>query len=67
MENSIVDPVCWMDVARKSITGKSEYNGKTYYFCSSGCKETFDREPELYVDECDETEQKLNIVEISQG
>lgn len=67
MDTSIVDPVCWMDVARKSIAGKSEYNGRTYYFCSPGCKEAFDSDPELYVDESDETKQKLNIVEVSQA
>jgi Cu+-exporting ATPase len=27
---------------------KSEYNGKTYYFCCEGCKEKFDKEPEKY-------------------
>jgi len=25
--------------------GKSEYQGKTYYFCSLGCKKEFDRNP----------------------
>ena len=49
MITSIVDPVCWMDVAVKSIAGKSEYKGQTYYFCSLGCKETFDQEPELFI------------------
>jgi YHS domain-containing protein len=67
MDTSIADPVCWMDVARKSIAGKSENNRKTYYFCSPGCKETFDSDPELYVDESNETKQKLSIGEISQG
>ncbi|HEY6586459.1 MAG TPA: YHS domain-containing protein [Candidatus Methanoperedens sp.] len=28
---------------------KSEYKGKTYYFCSPGCKKTFDSEPEKYI------------------
>ena len=62
MDTSIVDSVCWMDVA-----GESEYNGKTFYFCSPGCKETFDSDPELYVDESNETKQKLSIGEISQA
>lgn len=61
MDTSIVDPVCWMDVARKSIAGKSEYNGETYYFCSPGCKETFDSDPEMYVNESDESEAKTEI------
>ncbi|MEM2111752.1 MAG: YHS domain-containing protein, partial [Candidatus Bathyarchaeia archaeon] len=28
---------------------KSEYKGKTYYFCAPMCKQKFDRNPEKYV------------------
>lgn len=42
------DPVCGMDVDEKSAAGKSDYNGQTYYFCSPGCKRTFDKDPEKY-------------------
>ncbi|MEM0150228.1 MAG: YHS domain-containing protein [Thermoplasmata archaeon] len=44
------DPVCGMDVDEKSKY-KSEYNGKTYYFCSESCKKQFDMEPAKYVKE----------------
>ena len=44
------DPVCGMDVdEKKAPGGKSEYQGKTYYFCSPGCKKDFDRNPAKYV------------------
>lgn len=43
------DPVCRMDVDEKTAAGKSEYKGQTYYFCSVGCKKSFDKEPEKYV------------------
>lgn len=43
------DPVCGMDVDEKKAAAKSEYKGKTYYFCASGCKVAFDKEPEKYV------------------
>jgi len=43
------DPVCGMDVDEKSAAGKSDYQGKTYYFCSAGCKASFDKNPEKYV------------------
>ncbi len=36
------DPVCGMEVDEKSAAAKSEHMGKTYYFCSPGCKKTFD-------------------------
>jgi Cu+-exporting ATPase len=44
-----IDPVCGMEVDEKTAAGKSEYKGKTYYFCSPGCKAAFDKEPEKYI------------------
>lgn len=43
------DPVCKMKVDPKTAKWISEYNGKTYYFCAPGCKNTFDKDPETYV------------------
>jgi YHS domain-containing protein len=43
------DLVCGMMVDPKTAAGKSEYQGKTYYFCSPGCKRDFDKEPQKYV------------------
>ncbi len=43
------DVVCGMMVDPKSAAGKSEYKGKTYYFCSKGCKASFDKEPDKYI------------------
>ncbi len=42
------DPVCGMEVDPKTSTFKSTYQGKTYYFCSPGCKRDFDKEPQKY-------------------
>lgn len=39
------DPVCGMQVDPKSAEGTSEYNGETYYFCGTGCKQKFDQKP----------------------
>ena len=44
-----VDPVCRMQVDEKTAAGNSEYKGETYYFCSPGCKRSFDKEPEKYL------------------
>jgi YHS domain-containing protein len=44
----VKDPVCGMDVDPKKADLKSEYQGKTYYFCSPGCKRDFDKEPGKY-------------------
>ncbi len=43
------DPVCGMDVDEKKSQHKSEYKGKTYYFCSPACKKDFEKAPETYV------------------
>jgi YHS domain-containing protein len=43
------DPVCGMTVDPKTAAGKSEYQGKTFYFCSLGCKKEFDKDPEKYL------------------
>ena len=44
-----IDPVCKMTVDEKTAKFKSEYKGKTYYFCALGCKKTFEKNPEKYV------------------
>jgi Cu+-exporting ATPase len=43
------DPVCGMRVDPATAAAKSEYQGKTYYFCSPGCKTSFDKRPEAFV------------------
>lgn len=48
MADTFRDPVCGMDVNPETAAGKSEYQGQTYYFCSLGCKRSFDKEPERY-------------------
>ncbi len=44
-----IDLVCQMEVDTETAEWKSEYQGKTYYFCGPGCKRTFDKEPEKYI------------------
>jgi YHS domain-containing protein len=42
------DPVCGMTVDEKTAKLKSDYKDKTYYFCNTSCKNTFDENPEKY-------------------
>jgi Cu+-exporting ATPase len=42
------DPVCGMTVDEQKAAGTASYQGKTYYFCSPGCKATFEKTPERY-------------------
>lgn len=44
----VTDPVCGMQIDPKKAAGMSVYHGQTYYFCSTGCKTAFDKDPEKY-------------------
>ncbi len=46
-----IDPVCGMEVDEGSAQWTSEYQGKTYYFCSPGCTSAFDKEPTQSLDQ----------------
>jgi uncharacterized membrane protein YraQ (UPF0718 family) len=50
MRRGARDPVCGMTVDRFKTPYRTEYGGRTVYFCSQGCKDKFEREPERYVD-----------------
>ena len=43
------DPVCGMTVGPTKAAAASEYEGQTYYFCSTACKAKFDANPGQYV------------------
>ncbi|MFB3918270.1 MAG: YHS domain-containing protein [Terriglobales bacterium] len=43
------DPVCGMELDEKRPAAETEYNGRTYYFCSENCKEEFQDDPESYI------------------
>jgi YHS domain-containing protein len=42
------DPVCGMEVDEKQAAGTAVHDGKTYYFCSTRCKTTFEKSPAKY-------------------
>lgn len=42
------DPVCGMEVEAAKAAGASTYEGQTYYFCATACKQAFDAEPAKY-------------------
>lgn len=42
------DPVCGMTVDEKKAAATAAYAGKTYYFCSTACKATFEKTPAKY-------------------
>ncbi|OGO21619.1 MAG: YHS domain-containing protein [Chloroflexi bacterium RBG_16_50_9] len=46
--SKVIDPVCGMQVDPKTAPARSDYMGKTYYFCSPACKKSFDANPTKY-------------------
>ncbi|HWR34504.1 MAG TPA: YHS domain-containing protein [Clostridia bacterium] len=43
-----IDPVCGMRVEEENSTITSDYNNRTFHFCSEECKEVFETSPEQY-------------------
>ena len=40
-----IDPICKMTVNEAKARFTSVHEGKTFYFCSPGCKREFDKHP----------------------
>jgi uncharacterized protein len=47
-KGTAIDPVCGMTVDKGTAEYRSLRGDETYYFCSAGCKQTFDKDPEKY-------------------
>lgn len=43
------DPVCGMEVDPHETKHRAEHQGKTWYFCSGGCREKFEQDPRQYL------------------
>jgi Cu+-exporting ATPase len=48
-EATAIDPVCHMTVGTATAEYRSFHNGKAYYFCSAGCKVSFDKDPGKFI------------------
>jgi Cu+-exporting ATPase len=44
----VKEPVCGMMIDAQSAEVRSTYQGKTFYFCSTECKEMLDDDPARY-------------------
>jgi xanthine dehydrogenase accessory factor len=44
-----IDPVCGMTVPADESSRPFEHSGVTYYFCSAGCRSTFERDPAAHL------------------
>ena len=49
-KKTVVDPVCGMTVDPCSTELMTEYADKKFYFCASGCRKAFEKNPAKYSD-----------------
>ena len=47
-KQTAIDPICGMSVDAGTAKYKSEYEGRCFYFCCNGCKQTFEKHPEKF-------------------
>ncbi|MBS1806657.1 MAG: heavy metal translocating P-type ATPase [Acidobacteria bacterium] len=47
----VIDPICGMTVHPETAAGQHEYDGTTYYFCSTGCLHKFKTDPAAYLNQ----------------
>jgi DNA-binding transcriptional ArsR family regulator/YHS domain-containing protein len=45
----VSDPVCGMRLSASEAFAATQYQGHTYYFCASGCKNQFEKHPATYI------------------
>lgn len=45
-----IDPVCGMEIDSSRAAAQETFGGKTYYFCSAHCRESFAKAPTAYTE-----------------
>ncbi|HET8888473.1 MAG TPA: XdhC family protein [Candidatus Angelobacter sp.] len=48
INNDAKDPICGMTVDKSKARYKADFEGKTFYFCCAGCKQSFEQAPQRY-------------------
>ncbi len=56
-QGEFIDPVCGMSVAPETAAGKYDFQGETYYFCSTGCLNKFKQNPANFLEQKKEEKQ----------
>jgi YHS domain-containing protein len=66
-DDKAIDPVCGMTVVKASAAATYEYKGARYYFCSTGCKEAFAKDPEKFLNKAASEAEKKDVKEPMAG
>ena len=49
LPETVTDPVCGMQVDPAGAAHRHEHQGRTWYFCSAGCRGKFEADPDRYL------------------
>jgi xanthine dehydrogenase accessory factor len=49
IDNEAKDPICGMAVNKGQAKYQADYQGKIFYFCCAGCKQSFEQSPERHL------------------
>lgn len=55
------DPVCGMVVGSEQAAARLEVDGRSYFFCTVGCSQRFQRDPGRLLDPADESEPHTEV------
>ncbi len=47
--NTVIDPVCGMEVIHGAKEIITSIDGETYYFCAEGCRQSFEKNPQKFL------------------
>jgi Cu+-exporting ATPase len=48
MTDTVIDPVCGMEISPDDAVASEEHDGRVFYFCSEHCHRTFLDNPHQY-------------------
>ena len=48
MTNTVIDPVCGMQIRPDGAAASEEHDGQVFFFCSEGCHRAFMADPHRY-------------------
>jgi Cu+-exporting ATPase len=48
MTDTVIDPVCGMEIGPDDAVASEEHDGRVFYFCGEGCHRAFLADPHRY-------------------
>jgi len=67
VKDGVRDPVCGMLVDPHTTQHRHQHEGRTYYFCSGGCRSKFAAEPTKYLTKSSKSAENKSVENIPEG